>query len=296
MCRTAFGSDVSRTWKQFFARKLARLAVGICRLNHGGFLRTEFSQSIRPVGKVWPRVKSGDADVGDLKPLQFRCGHGRLLWRIQTFYTEEPDTVSWLDSIEDSDVLWDVGANVGMYSVYAAKVRGCKTFAFEPESQNYATLVENIALNGLSRKCLPVCIAVSGQSGFGRLGVHDVTKGGAWNDFRTADRSPRDSDVVEQSVFGVTLDDLVKTHGFTQPTHLKIDVDGLEPEIIKGAGQLLSQEFLRSVLVEVDMDQETHREIPNIMKKHGLYPHSETPTGQACHPGYISTVNMIFQR
>lgn len=300
MSRTASGSDISRTWRQLLARKFAESLVWLFRLNKAGFVRTEFVQAIQPIVKVGPVRSSLNADQSKWDPLLFRCGHGRLLWRARTFYTDEPDTIKWLDSLEECDILWDVGANVGMYSIYASKIRGCRAVAFEPEAQNYAILVENIALNRIGEKCLPVSLAIAGVSGFGALGVRYVTKGGAWNNFIINESSSHvygEGHVVEQSVFGATLDDLATNHGFSVPTHLKVDVDGLEPVILQGGDWLLGQSTLRSVLVEVDMDLKTHQSIPDVLKVHGFQLKSETRTGKEIgHQGYIHTVNMIFER
>ena len=55
-------------------------------------------------------------------------------WRVDTFSSKEPETLEWIDSLPEGSVLWDVGANVGLYSVYAAKKRRCRVWAFEPWS------------------------------------------------------------------------------------------------------------------------------------------------------------------
>src|SRR5262245_23295686 len=146
----AIGSDVARSRRQWFARRMAKMIVGFFRLNRAGFYNTEFIQALQPVATI--KTRHGD--------LLCRCGHGRLLWRAQTFDTEEPDTVQWLDSIEPGDCLWDVGANVGLYSIYAARFKKCRVYAFEPESQNFALLIENIALNHVGENCQPACIAI----------------------------------------------------------------------------------------------------------------------------------------
>ena len=62
-----------------------------------------------------------------------------LLMRANTFFSKEPETLAWIDAMTENDVLFDVGANIGIYSVYAA-LKGLKVFAFEPESLNYAEL------------------------------------------------------------------------------------------------------------------------------------------------------------
>src|SRR5215467_12031505 len=113
----ALGSDIARSRSQYWSRRIARLVVDVLGLNKPGPLATEIVQAINAVATV-------DTRYG---PLLCRAGHGRLLWRARTFFTEEPHTVAWLDRLQAADVYWDIGANVGMYAVYAAKFRGCRT-------------------------------------------------------------------------------------------------------------------------------------------------------------------------
>ena len=55
-------------------------------------------------------------------------------WRADSIYEKEPCTLEWIDSFAADDVLFDIGANVGMYTIWAAATRGCRVFAFEPGS------------------------------------------------------------------------------------------------------------------------------------------------------------------
>jgi len=68
----------------------------------------------------------------------------------KVFATKEPETLEWIDRIPEKSVLWDIGANVGLYSCYAAKARGCRVFAFEPSVFNLEILARNIFLNQLT--------------------------------------------------------------------------------------------------------------------------------------------------
>jgi FkbM family methyltransferase len=303
----AIGSDVSRSRKQLIARRISRAIVGLLRLNKPTFFNTEFVQAIQPVAAI--QTEHGD--------LLCKCGHGRLLWRARTFHTEEPDTVRWLDTIERDDCLWDVGANVGLYSLYAAKFKRCKVYAFEPESQNFALLVENIALNQIGDLCLPVCLAISESAGLGTLRVRYVTKGGAYNLFDapasrsdSADPVPAsiqavspdaaEQPAVSQMVYGLSLDELLTTYKVEPPTHLKIDVDGLEPWIIAGGQTLLEQKRLRTILIELNKKSDRDLAVPEILAKKGFQFESERcnwlSREDRTKETLLPATNMIFSR
>jgi FkbM family methyltransferase len=300
--RTALGSDVARSRKQALARSAAHIVVKMLGLNKPGLLATEIVQAIAPVARV-------DTAYG---PLLLRSGHGRLAWRARTFFTEEPDTIRWLDSLKAADVLWDVGANVGLYALYAAKFCHCRVFAFEPESQNYALLLDNMALNDVGDRVEAACIALSDSEAFGHLAVPFITKGGAYNLFAA---SAAESDVpesvraqrmfskerpVRQLSFGCSIDGLIARRGFEPPTHLKIDVDGIEYKIIEGARQTLDNPRLRSVLIELNEKSPHDAEVPGILARHGfrlvnrrsVWDTKPDTTRKADMPAY----NAIFER
>ncbi len=293
----ALGSDIARTRKQYWARRIAAAVVGLLRLNRPSLLSTEIVQAINPVATV-------DTPHG---PLFCRAGHGRLLWRAQTFFTEEPHTVAWLDRLKAEDVYWDIGANVGMYAVYAAKFRRCRTVAFEPESQNYALLVENIVLNGVAERCLPASIGVSDTAGTSRLHVRYITKGGAFN--ALGDATPDSFQAAqgyelhegfEQLVYGCPVDELVAKHGLPAPTHIKLDVDGLEPNIIAGAMQTIKSGSVRSILVELNTKSPADMAVPGILAQHGFRQTLASDTWEQredkTRAKDLPTLNCVFER
>lgn len=279
----AFGSDAPRSWRQYLTRQIAGCIASA--FNGAGPLATEIVQAITPLARI-------ETAAG---PIFCRAGHGRLVWRAETFYTEEPDTVAWLDSMRPSDTLWDVGANVGLYSLYAAK-RGCQVLAFEPESQNYALLMENIALNRLP--VIASNVALTDHCGFGKMRVRYITKGGAFNTFGDEDTASsslakRDDGVV-QMAYGVTGDELIAA-GFPRPTHIKIDVDGLEPKIIAGCAKLLNHRGTQSVLVELNTDSRPDLEVPQILRSCGFV-EARYGVGKPSTKRTSAMVNKIFER
>lgn len=299
----AIGSDVSRSLRQHWARKISKALVAAFRLNSPGAFNTEFVQTIQPVAVI--KTEHGD--------LLCKAGHGRLLWRATTFHTEEPETVRWLDSISSNDCLWDVGANVGLYSIYAAKFRKCRVYAFEPESQNFALLVENIDLNRVGENCQPACIAVSEKSGLGILRVRYVTKGGAYNLFDSSAQGGElpesiqavaqgapEQPAIRQMVSGISLDDLLFEHKLDAPSHLKIDVDGIEPWIIAGGSRLLDSSRLRTVLIELNRKSARDMAVPDILARKGFKVSSERSNWQSredrTKEDAMPATNMIFSR
>lgn len=261
---SAFGSDVARSRKQYWARKFADAMIGVLGLNSGGFLATEIVQKIAPVLEI--EIPSGK--------LRCRGGHGRLRWRMETFWTEEPETVQWLDTFTGDDVFWDVGANVGLYSIYAALQTGCRTISFEPEAQNFALFIENIVLNNVQDQVTATNTPLTRELGFGTLHVHSLTKSGAYNHFRTEGHTIRgyggSDGPVTQLQMGVSIDELVTNHKFPFPTRLKIDVDGNEPDIIAGAARTLSDARLQGVMIELVPNHPDHIAIYRQLEQAGF--------------------------
>jgi FkbM family methyltransferase len=300
----ALGSDIARTRKQFMARRIASGLVGLLRLNKPGFLTTEIVQAINPVASI--NTPHG--------PLLCKAGHGRLLWRAETFFKEEPETISWLDKLTPEDVYWDIGANVGLYAIYAAKFRRCSTVAFEPESQNYALLVENIVLNGVSGNCLPANIAMAERAEVNRLRVRYITKGGAFNMFQPPSDAAAEAlpesflaaqkyeqhQGFDQLVFGCSVDDLVLKHGLPAPTFLKLDVDGLEPNIVMGAMETIKSGRLRSLLIELNTRSAADMAVPDLLAQCGFKQVSARSNWDSREDKTRATdlpaLNMIFER
>ena len=154
------------------------------------------------------------------------------------------------------DVFYDIGANIGLYSIFAAKrLSGqVRVYSFEPESQNYASLNRNIFLNGLSDSVTTLCLAVSESSHIDRFYVRGQLRAGeAIHQFGSPvdDLGHPFSPLHQQGMVGQSLDDLCFSQGLSFPTHIKIDVDGHEASVIKGAGHVLNDPRLQSVLLEI---------------------------------------------
>jgi FkbM family methyltransferase len=175
-------------------------------------------------------------------------------YRAETYATKEPETIDWLDeNLRDEDVFMDVGANIGLYSLYAAKLRPhARIYAFEPAAQNFSRLCRNIVLNGMTN-IIPCNFPLSDRETFDVFYVGDAQAGAALHSFgRLSDfRNVTDAVALRQGAFSLTLDALVGEYRLPQPALLKIDVDGIEEKILDGAEAVLESNQLRTILVEV---------------------------------------------
>ena len=79
--------------------------------------------------------------------------------RAKTFEVKEPDTLERIDSLEEGDTLLDIGANIGIYSIYCA-LRGVRTVCIEPDALNFALLILNTRLHSLGGLINSYCVAV----------------------------------------------------------------------------------------------------------------------------------------
>lgn len=184
-------------------------------------------------------------------------------WRVDTMFDKEPITLQWIAGFASDEILVDVGANVGMYTIWAAKTRGVRVFAYEPEAQNYALLNRNIVLNELGERVRAYCIALSDAAGCSVLHLSVLEPGDGGHslgepvDFARRPRTP----AYVQGCIAARLDDLVAEGSLPVPDHIKIDIDGFEPKVIAGARRVLREPKVRSLLIEINPNLHDHLEM-----------------------------------
>jgi FkbM family methyltransferase len=170
---------------------------------------------------------------------------------------KEADTVEWVEGfMNDGDVFYDVGANVGPYSLVAAKYHAgkVKVFAFEPAFLNFAQLCRNIHLNQCQRVITPLSVALADETSLGEFNYQGLLSGGALHTFGAPiDQSgaPFDPALI-QPMLGYRLDDLIAQFRLPAPNHLKIDVDGIEFAVLRGAERTLASGTVKSLVVELE--------------------------------------------
>ena len=171
--------------------------------------------------------------------------------------SKEPETVRWIERhFRDGDVFYDIGANVGAYSLIAAKrFPNLRGVAFEPSALNFGQLVRNIAVNGCGEQITPLAIALGDATRMETFNYQNLTRGGALHTIgeAVAENGRPFTPALRQQVRIESLDDVVRTYGLPAPSHLKLDVDGAEPLILEGARHTLQGPALRTVLVETSV-------------------------------------------
>lgn len=163
----------------------------------------------------------------------------KLDWLINKAYVfgvYEPDVVEAMHKhVQAGMVAVDCGAHIGYHTLLLAKLVGAsgKVYAFEPLPENFAVLCENIAINGY-RNVTAENKAVAEQTGCLRLAR------GRW---QPKDRDPltsvsRLSEEGDLEVAAVALDDYFVDK---RVDFIKVDVEGAEERVLKGARNLLSR-------------------------------------------------------
>ena len=195
--------------------------------------------------------------------LKFYAPSPLLRARAAGVMSKEPDTIAWIDGFAADAVFWDIGANVGVFSLYAAATRRCRVLAFEPSAANFFALTKNIELNSLADRVTAYCLAVAPATELGIINLDSAAIGAAMSQFGKAGEGSRYANgqqPIVQGAAGVTLDDLVARFNPQPPTYIKVDVDGLELPILLGGSTMLRRKELRQVMVELSLTHQPERD------------------------------------
>ncbi len=178
---------------------------------------------------------------------------------------KEPETVDWLErEVRDGQVLYDVGACSGSYSLLGARL-GAHVIAFEPSALNYRQLCRNAALNRADITALPV--ALGSRTALSTISLSSDLSGAAGH--RIVGSEPI---TIGHSVMVWTLDGLLRVFpDLPRPTVMKIDTDGGETGVIAGALTTLAS--VHTLMIEVRSS--SRDEIARLLTVAGLQERSD---------------------
>ena len=167
---------------------------------------------------------------------------------------KEPMTVRWIEQhINEGDVFYDIGSNVGAYGLLAAKVKKATVIAFEPAFFNYVSACRNVLINGCNDKISVFPFAISSKSQADYFNYADLNAGSANHSLGEPInyRGEHFVAMCRQPVIAYSLDDLISQFDFPMPSHIKIDVDGTEMNVLMGAQRTLENPLLRTIMIEI---------------------------------------------
>ena len=210
-----------------------------------------------------------------------RTAAGRAL----NLLTKQPGTIAWIDTFRPGGVFWDVGANVGAYTLYAGLRGDTNVVAFEPAAVNYFLLTANCEANGQTDRvqCLNVGLGAARSISGLEVSQFDPAKS-----FGFHARPELDEPRVRQATVVLSMDQLVEEYGLAVPTYIKIDAPGMTDAILAGGARLLQRPEVRELHVEVRETTKAGQRILEALVRHGF-----TVTGRHEHG---QTADVTFAR
>ena len=223
--------------------------------------------------------------------LRLRTGHGRLFWRCRELKNLEPETNQWINSFDKTDVFYDIGSNIGLFSLIAAQKIECKTYSFEVDPLNSAIQHENIFFNRLSDLITLLPFGLSDVTSIRSIFYKSISPGDALHSIDTP--SPildekRKAQTTHMITPTFSLDSVIEMYSLDLPTHIKIDVDGAEQLILKGAKKTLAS--VQTIMIEVDKD--SGELIHNLLLEHGFNHYEKF----SAHGSDLNNYNVLYKR
>lgn len=217
-------------------------------------------------------------------PLSFVLMGKVATGRVLSLLTKQPATIKWIDSFPPESVMWDVGANVGVFTMYAA-LRGHRVVAFEPAAVNYFLLAANCEANKLSARVDCLLAGVGGKKAIGRFEVSQFSPAASFS----IQRDGAEGAANYQTAFVVSMDELIDEYGLPCPNYIKIDAPGMSESIVTGGSRMLHRPELRQVHIELREDSRGGPRIIELLERCGL-----TIVGRHEHGG--GTADLTFAR
>ena len=175
----------------------------------------------------------------------------------------------------ENNVFYDIGANVGVFSIYAGLKNKLKVYSFEPEPNSFAELTKAIELNNLDITPLLVGLGSTNKSGY--FNIKNNQAGLSGHQISQKKNGKGNFILSVQSI-----DNLIKEKIILSPNYVKIDVDGNEMEILRGMYDTLYGKELKSILVEID-DENNIKPINDYLNNFGFKVNNEVDKNTQNH-------------
>ncbi len=226
-------------------------------------------------------------------------------WRVNNLKSIEPETLEWINNFQSKRdmIFWDIGANIGLYSIYnAIKNKDSTTISFEPSTSNLRVLSRNISLNNFQEKIKIFSLPLSDkENSFSSMNESDFIEGGALHTFKkNYDFTGKKMDIkMSYKILSSSINYLLKNNILEIPDYIKIDVDGTEHLILEGGNAFLKDKKIKSFLIEINenfVDQT--KSVLKIMEENDfkILHKKINPEFAGKNDKYSKTYNYIFIR
>jgi len=245
-------SDILRKEERRLLRLVRRLPIDARAKVQGGVSRALIGE---PVRINTPKGPLSFAVLGETSAL-----------RAKGLLTKQKATIAWIDTFQPHSVFWDIGANVGSYTLYAALNRDIRVVAFEPAAVNYFLLATNCELNALGERVDCLQLGVGRSKSVGHLELSQLEAAASFS-FRSKGKWPVAN---RQAALILSIDELIEEYGLACPNYIKIDVPSLTNAIVEGAVRTLQRPELRDLHIETDEHSNDGRKIVELLQQHGF--------------------------
>jgi FkbM family methyltransferase len=196
---------------------------------------------------------------------RFRCETVREFNRCLKLFSKEPGTLAWIRTeVKRGQVVYDIGANIGVYTILAARQAGPngKVYAFEPHAANFTRLIDNVIRNNLQDVVIPCSVALDAEAGFSHFNYDSANAGTSNSQFSAASGAtvPNQGSEIAELKYASTIDRLMEFGRIASPHHIKIDVDGNEYRILRGMARLLGSPTA-PLTIQVELNEPHTEEI-----------------------------------
>ena len=184
--------------------------------------------------------------------------------RAITLLTRQPATIAWINGFASDSVFWDVGANVGVYGLYAALRSDTRVIAIEPAAVNYFLLSANCEANKFDRRMQCLLVGLGRDRSVAQL---EVSQFAAAKSFSFLGKEqPYEG---RQTALIVSMDQLVEEYGVACPNYIKIDVPGISEDVIAGGERTLRRPEVREIHIELTKSKAGQR-IAETLARYGF--------------------------
>ncbi|HMH32108.1 MAG TPA: FkbM family methyltransferase [Puia sp.] len=204
----------------------------------------------------------------------------------------ETENLDFIDQIKEDEILYDLGACEGRFSIYAS-LKGILCYSFEPEKNNFDAFLSNIELNNASKRIRPFKMAIGDVNKKGKLKIGQPWAGGHQKVIEQSEiREDLSFDFKEEELVDVvSLDEFIDQYDIEFPNYIKIDIDGSELAFIKGAQKTLGDMRLRKIIFELEINDKNFNSIMSNLSGNGFEEENRIQV-----PNEKFLYNIIFRR